>query len=510
MSRALRVLIVEDRSTDAELMLRELRRSGFDPEWRRVDTEADYVANLSPDLEVILSDYALPAFSGLRALEVLRERGLEIPFIIVSGTIGEDTAVAAMKRGAADYLLKDRLVRLGPAVDLALDQGRLRKEGERAQEAMRQSEHKYRHLFESLSEAAFLIETSSRRIVDANLCAERLLGRTRTEILGMDVGELFPSKKSADTCCQPGDATAATFPDLLEAVLLTNSGRHIPVQISVAPVDLYGRKLVLALMTDITGRKQSEDRLRQAIQAAGKAIQARNDFLANMSHEIRTPMNALIGTLDLLVADEPSTARRESLEIAKSSAVSLLELLSEILSLSSLDTARIQRTDSAFSLGDCLDVHLHEFKTQAAAKGIILTISLAPEIPGILRGDQHRLGQIITRLVSNAIKFTERGHIEVYASVESLSSCETSLLFEVRDSGIGIPSEHQAKIFSPFVQVDSSSTRSHGGVGLGLAIVHRTIEIMGGRIWVESEPGNGSSFFFTLTFGIGIEGNLCR
>ena len=264
MKQPLRVLIAEDNPDDTELILRELRRAGFDPEWERVDTEAGYLGRLDPGLDIILSDCDMPQFSGSRALQLLRERGLDIPFIIVSGTIGEDSAVAAMKQGAADYLLKDRMARLGPAVVLALEQRRLHKESELAGEAMRQSEHKYRHVFESLSEAAFLIECASRRIVDANLCAENLLGRTRAEILGMDESELFPANESAESGHQLTNSALQTARGQLEeTALVTKDGRQIPVQISVAPVQLYGRSLVLALMTDITVRKRAEERVRE-------------------------------------------------------------------------------------------------------------------------------------------------------------------------------------------------------------------------------------------------------
>jgi len=353
-------------------MVRELRRAGFEPEWLRVDTEPDYAANLRPDLDVILCDYTMPDFSGLRALEVLRENRMDIPFIIVSGAIGEETAVAVMKQGAADYLLKDRLVRLGPAVSMALDQCRLRREGELAKEA--------------------------------------------TE----------------------------------------------------------------------------------------KANQIKSEFLANMSHEIRTPMNALVGTLDLLMNDELSVERRHSLENARSAALSLLGLLNDILSLSSMDAGKVQRVNSAFSLDECIGVHLHQLTKEAAAKGIALKVRLAPEIPEVLLGDQHLLGRIITKLVGNAIKFTERGQIDVCVSVRSLTAREAKLLFVVRDTGIGISPEHQEMIFGSFVQADSSSTRSYDGAGLGLAILQRAIQIMGGDIWVESEPGNGSAFFFNISFGIGM------
>jgi PAS domain S-box-containing protein len=248
MSQPLRVLIVDDSADDAELILFELQRAGFEPEWRRVDTEADYLASLDPGLDVILSDYRMPQFDGLKALALLHQSGVDVPFILISGTIGEDTAVAAMREGAVDYLLKDRLTRLGPSVQRALDQTRLRKEREQAEKAMQQSEHKYRHLFENLGEAAFLIDEGSRRIIDTNRCAEELLGRTRAEICGMDERKLFPADQPA----------LATLGSEGETAIQTRDGRTIPVRANIAPVTLHGRQLVLALLSNISGRKASE------------------------------------------------------------------------------------------------------------------------------------------------------------------------------------------------------------------------------------------------------------
>lgn len=275
--RPLRLLMVEDRPEDAELMVRELRRAGFDPDWERVDTEAGYAAGLRPELDIVLSDFSMPEFSGLRALEVLRERGLDIPFILVSGTIGEDIAVAAMRQGASDYLLKDRLTRLGPAVEHAIGQRRLRKESAHAEKAMRESEHKYRHLFESLSEPAFLIECASRRILDVNICAQNLLGLTRTQILGKDAWTLLPAAAAPETVC-PATAMSECKGGLVEAEVRTVDGKLVPVLISVAPVDLYGRNLVLTLMTDITARKQAEDVLREQASMLDQAHEAIIDF----------------------------------------------------------------------------------------------------------------------------------------------------------------------------------------------------------------------------------------
>ncbi len=265
MSRLLRVLLVEDNPADAELILRELRHAGFDPQWERVDTEQEYLAQLHPELDVVLSDYSMPQFSGQRALRLLQDSGMDLPFIIISGTIGEDLAVEAMRQGASDYLLKDRMARLGLSVTIALEKRRLRKESEVYFESMRQSEHKYRQLFENLAEAAFLIDCTSRRILDANLSAADLLGKSRTEIVGMDEAKLFAPELAAAVVGKLTGITEKTSRgQWLDAVVVTKDETMVPVQISVTPLVLYGRELVLAMMTDIAARKRQEDGIRES------------------------------------------------------------------------------------------------------------------------------------------------------------------------------------------------------------------------------------------------------
>jgi PAS domain S-box-containing protein len=246
-------LHLEDNLNDAALVQAALESEGSTSAITRVQTRADFVAALKPgNIDLIVADFSLPTFDGLAALEIAQKQCPDTPFILVSGTLGEEVAVAAMRSGAADYLLKDRLTRLGQAVSHALEQSRLRRERNSAEEAMRQSEHKYRHLFESLSEAAFLIDAKSRRILDANLCAQTLLGRTRTEILGMDEAKLFPLNEAADYCGKLASAGLRGKGELDEAEVQAKDGTTIPVRMSLTPIELYGRDLVLALMTDIT------------------------------------------------------------------------------------------------------------------------------------------------------------------------------------------------------------------------------------------------------------------
>src|SRR6478735_7910071 len=191
----LRVLLAEDNALDAELVVRELGRAGFEPDWKRVDNEADFTASLHADLDIILSDFEMPAFSGLSALDILKKSGLEIPFIIVSGMIGEETAVAAMQQGAVDYLLKDRLVRLGPAVKHALEKDRTRLHRKQAEQALRSSEERYRALFDCAPDGIIITDLGSNCLdVNASIC--RMIGRSREEMIGLHASHLLIPSES--------------------------------------------------------------------------------------------------------------------------------------------------------------------------------------------------------------------------------------------------------------------------------------------------------------------------
>ena len=258
MTQPISVLMIEDSPEDVELIMLNLRRAAFDPYVRRVDTEADYLDALESNPDIILGDYHMPDFNGLRALELLKEKRLEIPFILISGCMGDEQAAATIAQGATDYLLKDRLARLGSAVSHALEENIVRKESQRAEEAMRESEHKYRHLFEHLSEAAFLIDSESDRILDTNTCAEQLLGYTRTELLGANDAKIFPLR----------DPVGAIDASPYNSHVRTKSGSMIPVRISCAPIVLYHRSLVLALIADGAELQQPRRRFARARNAS--------------------------------------------------------------------------------------------------------------------------------------------------------------------------------------------------------------------------------------------------
>ena len=240
--------------------------------------------------------------------------------------------------------------------------------------------------------------------------------------------------------------------------------------------------------------------LAQAVQVSQEATKLKSQFLANVSHEIRTPMNGVLGMTELLLDSELTAEQRDYAETAFRSAEALLDIIDSILDLSKIEAGKLQLEALDFSPAEVLHDVLKLVSGRARSKGLTVTAEVSEEAHGQLRGDPVRLRQVLLNLVANAIKFTEDGEVSVQVGVAESSEHHVQLLFEVRDTGIGLTAEAQARLFQPFVQADGSITRKYGGTGLGLAICKQLIEMMDGRVGVDSQPEQGSRFWFTARF----------
>jgi PAS domain S-box-containing protein len=340
-----------------------------------------------------------------------------------------------------------------------------------------------------------------------NTQAERIFGWSREEAIGRSMAEtIVPPryrdahkhglKKLFDTGAGPMSKTR------IEIHALHRDGREFPVELTIAPANLTGVWTFTAFIRDNSERERAQEELLKAKEAAGFASRSKSEFLANIGHETRTTINAILGMTDLILDTELTRNQREYLNIIQASAESLLKTINDILDFSEIEAGNVKLEVIEFDLRDSISATIHALAPSAAQKGLQLVCHVQSNVPHKLLGDPGRLRQILTNLISNAIKFTERGEVRVEVKRLSTAPETTSLHFSISDTGIGIPPEKQEFIFEPFTQAETSSVEKFGGTGLGLAIASQLVEIMEGRISVESEVGKGSTFHLTARFGV--------
>jgi two-component system sensor histidine kinase/response regulator len=380
----------------------------------------------------------------------------------------------------------------------------LLEEFKRSEEEARTSHEMIRLLLDSTPEAIYGLDALGS-CTFANPACLRLLGyEQESDLLGKRMHDLAHHTRADGTPHAVADCriyqgfVSGVGAHVDDEVFWRRDGSNFLAEYWSHPIVRGETKLgAVVTFTDITARKLAERELRSAKQTAEDANRAKSQFLANMSHEIRTPMNGILGMTELTLDTDLTKEQRDNLGLVRLSAESLLTVLNDILDFSKIEAGKLEFESIPFDLRESLGEALHTLSIRAHQKGLELIYDVQPDVPESLVGDPGRIRQILVNLIGNAIKFTEHGEILVSVALESEEPHKVCLHISVADTGIGIPPDRQKKIFEAFSQADGSTTRKFGGTGLGLTISTRLVELMGGRIWIESEPGKGSIFHFT-------------
>ncbi len=491
----LRVLIVEDSVHDTELLLRDLRRTGYVVTHERVDTRTAMLNALEKsEWDIVISDYQMPHFNALEALAILKDSERDLPFLVVSGAIGEETAVEAMRAGAHDYLMKGKLQRLLPAIERELREAKIRAQRAETELALYASEEKFRFMFEHTPVPMWVVEATSLGFLEVNEAAVAGYGYSRKEFLQMTL----PQLQAPDSQMQP--LLSSAHRTIGETKHKLKNGNVIEVEIHSDALELNGKNVVVFISQDITQHKQTERELIRARETALEAYRLKSEFLTNVSHEIRTPLNGIIGMTGLLLKSALPNKEKEWAEIIRSSGDALLSIVNQVHDFSRAESGKIEFEKLDFNLMDLIRKTSAIFSYAAKNKKIQLVVHPPSDRPLHVHGDPERLRQVLMNLLDNALKFTHQGEVRVLVDKLSEDDDNIMLKISVRDTGIGIPSQAHARLFRPFSQADSSTTRKYGGTGLGLAICEKIITMMGGEIGFESEWDHGSTFWFKMNF----------
>jgi len=495
--------MIEDEARDAELAQHTLRQGGFDFVFKRVDTKEDFLRQVQQfEPSVILSDHGLPAFDGFSALHLAQQKCPDVPFIFVTGSLGEEMAISALKNGATDFVLKNHLSGLPSAVHRALDQADSRVQRRRAEEALQSSEERYRRLVELSPDALFV--QSDDRIVFINTAGVKLLGgRDATDVIGKPaIGFVHPDdrKKVQQRVKKLQDEQKPIR--FFEHKIVRADGTSVDVEMAAAPLTFEGKAAAQVILHDITERKAAEEEIRRLnteleqrveqrtaeLESANRELEA---FSYSVSHDLRAPLRHIEGFVEILRATKAPMLDEEGrkyLQTITDSAKQMGKLIDDLLGFSR--TARVELRKVKVSLNEIVQSVLYDLRGETANRKVEWTVGILPAA----EGDPALLRQVLFNLISNALKYTRprpAAKIEV-----GNQPAETEIVVFVKDNGVGFDMRYSEKLFGVFQRLHRAS--EFEGTGVGLANVRRIISRHGGRTWADSQPDKGAVFYFSL------------
>ncbi len=611
-----KILFAEDLPADAELARREIKKRGIDFIYKVVDNEPEFRKELDefkPD--IVVSDYSMPTFNGMLALNITRKFSPFLPFIVLTGSMNEETAVACMKAGANDYVIKEQIKRLPFAITEALEKSQVRHEKAKMEKQLFQSLEEYRELINGMKETVWITDPNGE-LLEVNERAVNTLEYSREELLkiGLEGIDKFLTKEDIINLVDQMPSVKNQF---FQSWHTTKSGKNIPVEVNSTLVNYHGKKAIMSIARDISERIEIENRLKLLSRSveqspvgivitnhegiieyvnkaftkisgynqsevigktprilksgkhpksfykqiwdtilAGKEwhgelmnknksgnlywadisispivnpngeithfVSVREDisdmkkmiddlvaakekaeesdrlksaFLANMSHEIRTPMNGIMGFTELL--KEPKLAGKEKkhyIKIIQKSGQRMLNTINDLIEISKIESGSLELKMSEANVNEQLDYLFNFFKPETTKKGLSFKLFKAlPDEQAGVETDPEKLNGVLMNLTKNAIKYTNQGEIELgYQLVNN------TIEFYVKDTGIGIEEKQQKAVFDRFVQADLSLSKPYEGAGLGLSIAKAYVEMLGGKIWLQSEWEKGTQFFFSI------------
>lgn len=507
MEKAMKILFNEDSSTDFELIKRALRKSECNFQEKIVETRDDFtdsISNFAPD--IILSDYSLPQFNGMEALEIRNKLAPMIPFILVTGPNNEEIAVESMKAGADDYILKDNLTRLGQAVTASIKKYKSLYEKKQIENILTESEQLFRTAFENAAIGVCMLDTNYSYInVNSAFC--HMIGYEMEDILKLTFNDITHEEdKDIGLKVLEEIRTSKIATAVFEKRYYHKSGRIVWVNISIGKVHnlVKNSEYYVSYIQDITDRKESEIQLVIAKKHAEESDKLKTAFLNNISHEIRTPMNAIVGFSGLLKqTSQDSEKQNNFINIIIQSSKDLLAIINDIVNIAAIEANQEKIYKSNFNINAVLRMLYSQYLHEADKKQISFSyINSLPDDESILNTDEAKFIQVLSNLINNAIKFTASGFVRFGYSVHS-----DKFEFYIEDSGIGIDPENHTKIFSRFYQVENTTARKYGGTGLGLSIAKAYAELLGGTIRLVSSLGKGSIFYFSLPYVVAARPN---